>query len=199
MQSPASTFADLLQRIHAGDRDAEGDLTRRISQGITQVAVKHTGNFALAQEICQETLIILLTRLRSEPLRDPEKVSAFVAQTARNLAIAEHRKQARRKTETGSDSIEEVEDTSQAQDRDIERESAAVAIRAVLDEMPNPRDRTLLVRYYLHDEEKQAICEDLSMSEASFNVVLFRARSRFLEMLQKRGLRAADFMSLVLL
>jgi RNA polymerase sigma-70 factor (ECF subfamily) len=122
-----------------------------------------------------------------------------VAQTARNLAIAEYRKQGRRKTETGNDSIEEVADTSQAQDKDVERESSAAAIRAVLDEMPNRRDRQLLVRYYLHDEEKRAICEDLAMSEASFNVVMFRARSRFLELLQKRGLRAADLMSLVLL
>jgi RNA polymerase sigma-70 factor (ECF subfamily) len=154
------SFSELAHRIRAGDRQAEGDLTRRLTQGITQIAVKLTGNFALAQEICQETLIIILTRLRAHELDDPEKLPAFVAQTARNLIFAERRKQRRRKTETGHDSIEEVADVSATHERDAERESAAVAIRKVLSEMSSERDRILLVRFYLHDEDKEVICRD---------------------------------------
>jgi RNA polymerase sigma-70 factor (ECF subfamily) len=193
------SYAELAHRIRAGDRHAESDLTRRLSQGITQIAVKLTGNFAMAQEICQETLIIILTRLRTQELNDPEKLPAFVAQTARNLVSAERRKQKRRKTDTGSDSIEEVADISESQVRDLERESAAKAIRTVLADMSSPRDRALLVRYYLRDEEKEAICKDLGMNESTFNVVLFRARARFLELLQGRGLGGGDLLCLSVL
>jgi RNA polymerase sigma-70 factor (ECF subfamily) len=188
------SFSELAHRIRAGDRQAEGDLTRRLTQGITQIAVKLTGNFALAQEICQETLIIILTRLRAQELDDPEKLPAFVAQTARNLIFAERRKQKRRKTDTGHDSIEEVADVSATHERDIERESAAVAIRKVLSEMSSERDRILLVRFYLHDEDKEVICRDLGVSGPNFNLVLFRARARFLELLQDRGLLSKDLL-----
>ena len=193
------SFTELAHRIRAGDRQAEGDLVRRLTQGITQIAIKLTGNFALSQEICQETLIVILTRLRTQGLDEPEKLPAFVAQTARNLISAERRKQRRRKTDTGQDSIEEVPDISAAQDKDLEREAAAAAIRKVLLEMSSQRDRTLLVRYYLHDEEKEVICKDLGMTESNFNLVLFRARARFLELLEGHGFQGRDLFCLSVL
>jgi RNA polymerase sigma-70 factor (ECF subfamily) len=199
VQNVETTFADLARRILGGDRQAEGALSKRLTQGITQIAVNLTGNFALAQEICQETLIILLTRLRAEPLDEPDKLPAFVAQTARNLVIAEQRKQHRRKTETGYDDLESAEDSSPGQEADAQRECAATAIRTVLSEMKSVRDRKLLVHYYLRDEEKHEICNQLGLSEQTFNVVLFRARARFLELMQKRGLRGEDLLCVALL
>ncbi len=40
--------------------------------------------------------------------------------------------------------------------------------------MKSVRDRTLLVRYYLKDEDKKDICRELGLTELSFNVILFR-------------------------
>ncbi|HEY6123278.1 MAG TPA: sigma-70 family RNA polymerase sigma factor [Steroidobacteraceae bacterium] len=192
VQTPELSFNDLSHRIRAGDTKAEDALSRRIAPGITQIIIGMTGNFAQAQELCQETLIVILSRLRNQPLDDPDKLPAFVAQVARNLVIAERRKERRRKTDVDSDAIDSVADVSEGQEVDAQRESAAVAIRAVLKEMKSPRDRTLLVRYYLRDEDKKEICRELGLTEPSFNVVLFRARSRFLELLEKRGLSGGD-------
>ncbi len=158
-----------------------------------------TGNFAQAQELCQETLIVLLSRLRAEPLADPDKLPAFVAQVTRNLVMSERRKVRRRKTDVDSEAVGEAADDGPSQEQDVERESAAAAIRAVLGEMRSVRDRMLLVRYYLRDEDKREICKDFGLTEPSFNVVLFRARSRFLELLEKRGLRSGDLFSLIFL
>jgi len=191
--------SEIAQRIRAGDKQAEAELSRRFSQGIIQIVVKLTGNYAVAQELCQETLIITLTRLRTQPLEDPEKLPAFVAQIARNLVMSERRKSRRRRTDTDSEAIEQASDDSPGQVEDAQRDSAASAIRIVLSEMRSTRDRLLLVRYYLQDEDKRVICEELGLSEPSFNVVLFRARARFLELLQKRGLQGRDLMSVFLL
>jgi RNA polymerase sigma-70 factor (ECF subfamily) len=186
------SFTELAHRIKAGDKTAEDILSRRISPGITQIVLRKTGNFPLAQELCQETLIVVLTRLRSQPLDDPERLPAFAAQVARNLLMAERRKDRRRRTEADSTAVDEAPDQSDGQEADAERESAASAIRTVLQEMKSVRDRTLLVRYYLRDEDKKEICRELGLSEMSFNVVLFRARNRFLELLAKRGIRSGD-------
>jgi RNA polymerase sigma-70 factor (ECF subfamily) len=192
VQNPETSFAELSHRIRAGDKNAEDQLSRRIAAGITQIIVGMTGNFALAQELCQETLIIIISRLRTQPLDDPDKLPAFVAQIARNLVVAERRKDRRRKTDVDSEAIDDVADQAQGQEHDAQRESAAVAIRKVLAEMKSIRDRSMLVRYYLRDEDKKDICRELGLSEPSFNVILFRARSRFLELLEKRGLSGED-------
>ena len=196
MQNQVPSFGDLSHRIRAGDKKSEDQLSRRIAPGITQVIVGMTGNFAMAQELCQETLIIIITRLRSQPLDEPEKLPAFVAQIARNLVAAERRKEHRRKTDVDSEAIDQATDQSLGQEHEAQRESAAVAIRRVLAEMRSVRDRSLLVRYYLRDEDKRDICRELGLTEPSFNVILFRARSRFLELLEKRGLSGEDLFCL---
>jgi RNA polymerase sigma-70 factor (ECF subfamily) len=198
VQTPETSYTDLSHRIRAGDKQAEGALSRRVAPGVTQIVIAMTGNFALAQELCQETLIIILSRLRTQPLEDPDKLPAFVAQVARNLVIAERRKERRRRTDVDSDAIDGVVDQSRSQEEDAQRESAASAIRTVLAEMKSVRDRTLLVRYYLRDEDKKDICRELGLTEPSFNVVMFRARSRFLELLEKKGLSGIDLLCMAL-
>jgi RNA polymerase sigma-70 factor (ECF subfamily) len=198
VQNPESSFAELSHRIRAGDKQAEDALARRVAPGITQIIVAMTGNYSLGQELCQETLIIILSRLRTQPLEDPDKLPAFVAQVARNLVMADRRKERRRKTDIDSEAIDELADVSEGQEQDAQRESAAAAIRLVLAEMKSVRDRTLLVRYYLRDDDKKEICRELGLTEPSFNVVLFRARSRFLELLEKKGLSGVDLLCLAL-
>ena len=193
MHDKQLSFTDLAHRICAGDKLAEGQMVRRFTPGITQIIVRETGNYAMAQELCQETLIIVLQRLRTRPLDEPEKLPAFVAQTARNLVMAERRKERRRRTDVDSESIEALADEGHAQDEDLQQKSNADAISQVLAELKSARDRLLLIRYYLRDDDKKEICRDLKLSESSFNVVLFRARSRFLELLERRGMKGRDF------
>jgi RNA polymerase sigma-70 factor, ECF subfamily len=148
----------------------------------------------LAEDLCSETMRIVLERLQREPLDDPTKLPAFLAQTARNLAIAEWRKRERRQTVTGEEAViaaqpdEAVDASSHIQDH-----QRAQAVRRLLREMPTPRDRELLVRYYLHDEDKAEICRHLRLSDAHFNRVIFRARERFRVLLATRFERADLF------
>jgi RNA polymerase sigma-70 factor (ECF subfamily) len=55
------------------------------------------------------------------------------------------------------------------------------------------------VRFYLNEESKESICADLGVTELQFNVILFRARERFRQLLENRGFRKLDLLSLVLL
>jgi RNA polymerase sigma-70 factor (ECF subfamily) len=192
--------ADLAERIRQGDPAAEAELYRRHGAGVKQILVRITGgDFALADELCQDALIVALKRLRKEPLDDPRQLPAFVAQVARNLAIAERRKQGRRQTSTGSDELEAVIDEAPGQEGAVEVEGMATAVRTVLRELKSARDRALLIRYYLRDEDKASICRDLGLAESVFNVVLFRARNRLRELLQKRGIGRSDFFVLAMI
>jgi RNA polymerase sigma-70 factor, ECF subfamily len=195
MDDSAITDTDLAHRVLSGDRRAEAELVARFQKGVRQVIVRVTGNLSLAEELSQETFVVTLRRLRSVPLEDPAKLLAFIVQTARNLAIAEKRKERRRRTDAGGHAIEELADASLEDDHWADADAAAAAVHAVLKELRSERDRQVLVRHYLHDEDRAVICRDLGIHEAAFNVILFRARRRFLEKLTECGIRRADVLS----
>ena len=55
------------------------------------------------------------------------------------------------------------------------------------------RDRDLLIRFYVYDQDKQEICRALGLDSLHFNRVLFRAKARFRKILETTG-DVADFM-----
>ncbi len=58
-------------------------------------------------------------------------------------------------------------------------------VRQVIGELKTERDRQLLLRFYLAEDDKEQICSDLGLSSLHFNRVLFRARQRFKVLLEQ--------------
>ena len=154
------------------------------------------GDYGLLQDLVQETLLIVIQRLRGEGIDDPQKLAAFAAQTARNLAIASLRKAERQKTDVDSEATDRNADPTQSVDRIASDLEAALAVRAMLRELPQARDRLMLKRFYLEDHDKDLICQELELSEAAFNQALSRARRRFRQILEERGFAKRDLLSL---
>ncbi len=65
-------------------------------------------------------------------------------------------------------------------------ESRVAAVRQLLQEMRLPRDREILVRVYLYDQDKETVCRELGIGEEHYKRVLHRARGRFADLLQRR-------------
>ncbi|HET9865264.1 MAG TPA: sigma-70 family RNA polymerase sigma factor [Steroidobacteraceae bacterium] len=194
-----ATPEHLAARILAGDALAEGELVRKYERGVLMILMQAVRDLELARDLRQDTFVIVLNRLRATPLDDPSRLAAFIAQTARNLAIAEKRREVRRRTDANSDAVELAADDAPSRESQSELESSANAVRRLLAEMKSPRDRMAIVRFYLDEESKESICADLGVTELQFNVILFRARERFRQLLEDRGLGRSDLFSLVLL
>jgi RNA polymerase sigma-70 factor, ECF subfamily len=184
---------EICARIKAGSREAEATLVNRLQPGLRLVLQRATGgDLELARELFQETLVILLRRLRSVGLSDPTELAAFAAQTARNLAIAHHRKESRRRTDANIEAIETVSDPQRGQPELVAANRLGAIVHRLLGELPTDRDRMVLKRYYLHEDPKADICRDLDMSDLAFNQVLFRARNRFRDLLSNAGIGKED-------
>ena len=69
-------------------------------------------------------------------------------------------------------------------------------MREVLKGLPAQRDRELIVGFYLDEEDKDALCQRFGISTLHFNRVIHRARERFRELLEDRGYKRGDFLSL---
>ncbi|MCG8434791.1 MAG: sigma-70 family RNA polymerase sigma factor [Gammaproteobacteria bacterium] len=177
---------NLVRRIEQGDSAAESEFFLRYGRGVLYFITRKTGDPDLAEDLRQETFRIVLERLRSRGLEEPEKLAAFVHGTASNLIMANRQKEYRRKTDTDSELLDNVADDHDEVVDEVSRDDEAAVIRKLLDEMRTDRDREILWRFYIHEEDKTVICTDLGLSDLHFNRVLFRARQRFKTLLEKR-------------
>lgn len=142
---------------------------------------------ALADDLCHETFRIVLERLARQPLEDPARLDAYLVQTARYLVIEHRRRSARQHTSTGQQAaIDRVVHPGNDPESAGQSEVAARAVRQLLQEMRLPRDREVLVRVYLYDQDKDQVCRELGIDEQHYRRVLHRARARFAELLQRR-------------
>lgn len=171
----------LVTRIRADDPEAEAELVDGYRHGLSYLLRKLSGNPALSDDLLQETFQVVLRRIRAGELREPEKLSGFLRQTAKNLALREHRRSERLK-----DAAErEPEDPGESQLSRVLRQETAGLVRRVLRELRSGRDRQLLYRYYIAEHAKEEICRDLGLSSLNFNLVLFRARERFRKLVEE--------------
>ena len=75
----------LVVRIREGDRAAEDALVRLFSKRVSLMVLARTHDPEAAGELTQDTLLAVLQALRKGQIKEPEKLSAFVYGTARNL------------------------------------------------------------------------------------------------------------------
>ncbi|HZF10993.1 MAG TPA: sigma-70 family RNA polymerase sigma factor [Thermoanaerobaculia bacterium] len=181
-ESPAA----LVAHIVAGDGRAEARLFSRYGRSVAILLDRHTNGRPEAEDLFQDTFRLALEKLRRGELREPEKLPGFLAGIARSLAIEHYRKTARRKTEPDSEAILTAEATGTGQLSELLARENAALVREVIRELGTSRDREILVRFYIAEEDKDRIAADHGLSGLQFNRVLHRARQRYKELLTAR-------------
>jgi RNA polymerase sigma-70 factor, ECF subfamily len=181
----AAIAADLVRRIAAGEAEAEGDLVERYRRGLLYFLHRLGALPDLADDLQQETFRIVIERLRHEGLADPAGLAAFLRGTARNLLIAERRKTARRRTWGDTGELAQAVAPVPSPLQSVLLDEEAEMVRRLIGELPTDRDRQLLLRFYVGEEDKESLCADLGLDSLHFNRVLFRARQRFKELLER--------------
>ena len=178
---------ELVHRIVSGDPAAETELVRRFSRALTFLLRRLTRDEAAAEDLYQETFRLVIEKVRGGELREAERLPGFVSSMARNLFLASVRRSGRREKWHGdAEATETAPDPAPGQLTQLLARERAAAVRQVLKELKNDRDREILSRYYIADEAKEDICRDLELSDLHFNRVLFRARQRYKELFESR-------------
>ncbi len=179
--------AELVLRIRSGDPAAEAELVQRFSRALSFLLRRLTRDEAAAEDLFQETFRRVIEKVRDGELREPEKLPGFVSSMGRNLFLASVRRSGRRRQWQGDlEAPETFPDPAPGQLSKLLAGERAAAVRQVLAELRNDRDREILSRYYIADENKEDICRDLELTDLHFNRVLFRARQRYKELFETR-------------
>lgn len=176
--------AELVQKIQLGDPETEAEFVRRYRRGVMVIVARAGRGRVPVEDLCQEVLATAIEKIRARAIREPERLSGFVAGLARMMVMDHIRKEQSRGAIQASMPPAPGEHAPEALDRLLQQEQAAM-VRAVLAELESDRDRELLFRFYLAEDDKERICRDLGLTAVHFNRVLFRARERFRELYRK--------------
>lgn len=175
---PESDSVQLIQLIKEEDQASESEFVRRYERGIRFVIRQQTSRRDLWDDLFQETIAALLMNIRAGRVQEPNKLGSYVASTARFITIDFMRKE-RKQAHTDEADDHRHDETAPDAITNLERRELRQSVLRVLESLPNARDRVILGRYFLRQEEKHDICESLGMKPLHFNRVIHRAKQRF--------------------
>lgn len=180
--------AGLVQRIRSGDPRAEEELIARFGEGLTFLLRRWTRGHSDAEDLYQETFRLALEKIRRGEIRDPERLAGFLRSLARNLSIEHYRKAARRGArEEEVEAAADVTNPDTGQLGQLLRKEKVGLVRRLLEELGSERDRQVLFRFYIAEEDKESIRSDLGLTAPEFNLVLFRARRRYRDLYERHA------------
>jgi RNA polymerase sigma-70 factor (ECF subfamily) len=163
--------------------------------GLRALILRRVRDPEVAADILQDAAVTTLEKLRSGEIAHPENVGGYLYRVALNHLRNHRRKD--RSALSSADALDELPASeSDADWENVRGDQWATAARRMLEEMPVARDREVLARFYLDDEDRDKICRELRLSEEHFNRVIFRARNRFRELIEHRGFRKADLLTI---
>jgi RNA polymerase sigma-70 factor (ECF subfamily) len=181
------TATALVERVVAGDARAEAEMVARYSRGLRFLLRRKCWDAELVEDLLQETWAVALVKIRDGGLDNPGRLAGYLCGIANNLARGERRRVNRQRTSANTEIVELIPDESSNPFRNASRAEVCQHVRTLLDGLRKERDREILKRFYVQEEDKESICSYLGVDGTHFNRVLFRARQRL-----KTEIEAAD-------
>ena len=147
-----------------------------------------------ADDLLQRTFLQAIKKIRTEGLDDPGNLGGYLYRTACKLATSYWRGELSHshRHENDRELLTNLKDEALSLEERLDHEQLAKHVRSLMDHLPMQRDREVLERFYLHEEERTSIRESLQLTDMQFNQVLWRARQRFGDILRKAGLELGD-------
>jgi RNA polymerase sigma-70 factor (ECF subfamily) len=150
----------------------------------------------LAAEILNEGIVVTLEHARLGRLTHKEQIGGYVFRVCMNLLRNIQRTVANRPDLRIN--IECLDILTRNDTDGIESEQIRRKAQQLIESLSSARDREVVKRFYLDEEDKESICEALSLTPLQFNLVLSRARQRMKLIFETQGHKRIDFLSLLL-
>ena len=180
---------------------SKSDISRLIAKeyaGLRLLIARRAGDQQVAADMLNDALCMAWEKWCAGKIERPELICGYVFQVAINLLHNQSRSVADRPDRRADiDHIDEFYFSADATDQQIE-EGMAARVRRFINDMPSLRDRSVLIRFYLKEEEKESICADMGLSVLQFDKILHRARRRLRQLLESAGIRGSDMLCLLL-
>jgi len=167
--------ASYIQRLKDGDGSTEEHFARYFGDLIRIKASANMRSREAMDDVRQETLMRVLRNLRSGVIEHPERFGAYVNSVCSNVMLELFRKDSRW-SQFPEEGPEVESGESGVETRMLEDERRDL-VRQALEELSS-KDRKLLHRIFLDEEDKDAVCQEFGVTREHLRVLLHRARGR---------------------
>jgi RNA polymerase sigma-70 factor (ECF subfamily) len=164
--------------------------------GLRLLIARRTGDQHVAADLLNDAVCTTWEKWLAGKIARPEQIAGYIFQVAMNLLRNRRRAMAER-PEKRADA--EVLESLAADPVNVQlvEENLAARVKEIIRGMGSQRDRTILVRFYLNEEDKETICRDLKLTPMQFARVLHRARGRLRQLLESQGVKGSDLFSVL--
>lgn len=182
-----------------GQDEISEDFVKHHYPGLQLLLRRRIGDPGVAAEILNEAIATAIAHMRVGRVEQPERLPGYVYRVALNL-YRNYRREFDNRAEIRSnpDDIDQLPADSGCPTETIDS-VLMQRVRSLIEELPTPRDREIVKRFYLDEEDKADICASLGLTSLHFDKVIFRARQRMRVLLEAKGFEKADFLSVLLL
>jgi len=174
-------WSSLVARVQTGESAALEELYSIFAKRVRFVLLRQVGPQDIEDRI-HDVFVIVAQSIQRGELREPDRLMGYIRTVLRRQVASyiERQMQARRHRST-ADTHTLLPDRGKDPERIlIERQNTDIAL-GLLRSIP-PRDREVLVRFYLREQAPADICRDLDLSENQFRLIKSRAKARFGEL-----------------
>ncbi|MFB3825644.1 MAG: RNA polymerase sigma factor [Bryobacteraceae bacterium] len=168
------------------------ELYRVFSRGVRFYLHRQIGPQDLDDRL-HEIFLVVAQAIRRGDLREPERLMGYVRTVVRRQVAAEiERASQTRRRYAEWDAVSSVPDGhGDPEEEAIQKQNQEFAYKTL--QSISPRDREILVRFYLHQQSPERICHDMNLTETQFRLLKSRAKARFGEIGKRRIKRRLRF------
>src|SRR6476646_3293217 len=183
--------SEVTPRRSAPEADATRDLYERYARQIYSYCLHQLGNREEAEDATQSTFLNAFRGFKRGV--DPEFESAWLYKIAQNVCLTRQRSSFRRRRIEAPGDLDAMQDVLPSPEADADE---LIGLPQALDGLPAQQRRALLLREWQGLSYKE-IAEELDLSQAAVETLLFRARRSLAAGLERpperrRIARAAD-------
>ncbi|MDP2561949.1 RNA polymerase sigma factor [Psychrobium sp. 1_MG-2023] len=176
-------MASLAERIKLNDRHAECELINSFSAYLMSFIHSKLNEEQISLDIFQETFTQVIIKLRQGKLLKPEALKYYITSTASHLIYQAITYRTIVQYNEDNESIDSLQDNGMSGFDCVVTDDNTRLLTNAIDSLPTERDRQLLTSYFLHQQEKKTVCDQLNLTSSQFDRVLFRAKSRLKEVI----------------
>jgi RNA polymerase sigma-70 factor (ECF subfamily) len=165
--------------------------------GLRLLIARRTGDQHVAADLLNDAVCTTWEKWLAGKIARPEQIAGYIFQVAMNLLRNRRRAMAERPEKRADAEVLESLAADPVSVQQVE-ENLAARVKEIIRGMGSQRDRTILVRFYLNEEDKETICRDLRLTPMQFARVLHRARGRLRQLLESQGFKGSDLFSVLM-
>lgn len=186
----ASAGAGVLNRT-----EVEALIAREYS-GLRLLIFRRARDLNVAADLLNDAVCTTWEKWLAGQIARPEQIAGYVFQVAMNLLRNHRRAMAERPDKRAEVRALDELPMDEPESEGVE-DALARRVKRLLQGMSSQRDRAVLVRFYLNEEERETICRDMKLTPAQFARVIHRARGRLRQLMEAEGLKGSDLYSLL--